>query len=102
MNRHRMTIIHRVPDVAKWASVLHRIENLEHPGLIGRRVFHSIDDPNEVMVEIDFESAESATTYLPKLPREQFHEELGLADDFYPPVFIGVIDPELSFRVEAP
>jgi hypothetical protein len=85
MTIHRMTIIHRVPDVAAWRSVLERTGS--HPGLLRRSVFRSIDDPNEVMIELEFESAESATGYLPSLPVRELRQELGL--DVYPPVFIG-------------
>ena len=95
---YRMTIIHHVPDLDRWASVMHQIEAIAHPGLRSRRVYHSIDEPNEVMVVFDFDTAESATSYLPKLPREELRDELGLGEDFYPPVFIGALDEELSFH----
>ncbi len=96
MTVHRMTIIHRVNDVAAWRSVLERTAS--HPGLIRRTVFRSIDDPNEVMVELEFESAEAATGYLPSLPVRELRDEIGL--DVYPPVFIGTEVVELSGEPE--
>lgn len=99
MKRYRMTVIYRVPDLTRWAAALDKLKAIEHEGLLGRWVFHAIDDPNEVMVDIVFDSQESATSYLRKIPREELREEQGMSQDFYPPVFIGVIDEELSYRL---
>lgn len=98
VTRYRMTVIYRVPDVERWSAALQKLQAIEHDGLIGRWVYHAIDDPNEVMVDIVFASKESATSYLSKIPRHELREEQGLSEDFYPPVFIGVIDERLSYR----
>lgn len=92
MTIHRMTIIHNVPDLAAWRAVLARTPS--PAGLLRRSVYRSIDDPNEVMVELEFESAEAARGYLPSLPVRELRDEIGL--DAYPPVFIGTEIAELS------
>lgn len=104
---YRMTIIFRVPDHEAWHGVLLRQHADDHPGLLRRDVYTSIDDPNEVMIELEFDSARAATTYLPSLParelREQMSEEASevsgeTGPDTYPPVFIGTVDPSLALR----
>ncbi len=95
MTIYRMTIIHRVPDRDRWHAVMGRTGS--HPGLLRRTIYQSIDDPNEVMVELEFESAEAATGYLPALPVRELRDEMLL--DTYPPVFIGYELPELARTV---
>lgn len=89
-----MSMVLRVPDIERWAQVMRRNIGAGHPGLLSREVFHSIDDPNEVLVELEFESAESATTYLPSLPNRELRDEIGL--EIYPAVFIGTRADDLS------
>lgn len=99
MTTYRMTVIYRVPDLEKWSTAIEKLRTIEHEGLLARWVFHAIDDPNEVMVDMAFDSQESATSYLRKIPRDTLREEQGFDQDFYPPVFIGVMDEKLTYRV---
>ena len=92
MTTHRMTIIHRVPDIDAWRAVMER--TWSHEGFLRRTVFQSIDDPNEVMIELEFDSAQAARSYLPGLPLRELRDEIGL--EVYPPVFIGTEIDELS------
>jgi hypothetical protein len=93
---HRMTIIHRVPDLEKWMAVMKAEPGKDRPGLVRRAVYQSLDDPNELLVEVEFESAEAAKAFLPSLPMRDLLDSSGL--EMYPPVFIGEELDEL--RVE--
>jgi hypothetical protein len=95
---YRMSMVFRVPDATKWQAVLARNIGVEHAGMLSRRVFHSIDDPNELMVQLEFESAESARSYLPSLPGRELRDEIGL--EIYPAVFIGALADELSIDLD--
>jgi hypothetical protein len=89
----RMTVICRVPDVDRWMAVLRRDVAADRPGLVRRVAYRSIDDPNEMLVDIEFESIEAATSFLPSLDVRDLLDQMGL--DLYPPVFLGVEVEEL-------
>jgi hypothetical protein len=95
MTSHRLTVIFQA-DPERWRSFLARDDSGARPGLLRRVVYRGIDDPSEVMVELEFESAEAAKRYLPSLDLRRGLDEIGL--DVYPPVFIGEEDEEL--RIE--
>jgi hypothetical protein len=84
---YRMTIIHRVADIERWQAIVRRDDHLHRAGLLRRRAYRSLDDGNEVMVELDFESSEAAMSFLPSLDLRGLLDEMGL--EVYPPVFIG-------------
>jgi hypothetical protein len=94
-SRHLLTIIHPVPDVDRWTAVLLRESAKDRPrrGLLRRKAYRSLDDPNEVMVQLEFDSAESAQAFLPSIDLRGLLDEIGL--EIYPPVFIGVEIDEL-------
>jgi bacterioferritin-associated ferredoxin len=92
---YRMTIIHSVPDFERWRSVLSDDPGLGRPGLLHRSVYRSLDDPNEVMVEVEFETAEAARALLPSLDLREVLDRAGL--EVYPPVFIGEELRELRY-----
>jgi len=94
---HRLTLIYRVPDVMRWRDVLTR-HDTAHDGLIRRSAFCSLDDENEVMVELEFSTADSARSFLSNIDLRGVLDEVGL--DIYPPVFVGVELEEL--RLEYP
>ena len=94
--QYRVTIIHCVPDFDRWRRVLTADPAANHPGLLRRSVFRSLDDPNEVMVEIEFESAEAATSLLPSVDLRDLLDRAGV--EVYPPVFIGQEVPDLRFE----
>ena len=94
---HRLTLIYRVSDVARWRDVLTRHDH-GHDGLVRRSAFHSLDDENEVMVELEFSTADSARSFLSNVDLRGLLDDVGL--DIYPPVFVGVELEEL--RLEYP
>ena len=85
--RYHVTLIHSVPDYDRWAQVM-REHGRQSPGVIRTSVFRSVDDPNEVMVDVELDSLEAAQNLLPSE-----HELRDLLDragvEIYPPVFIG-------------
>ena len=92
---HRFSIIYRVPDDRRWVEVMRRHESA-HPGLVRRVAFRSLDDPDEVMVDLEFESAPAATAFVSSLDLRSLLDEIGI--ESYPPVFIGSEIEEL--RIE--
>ena len=94
----RMTLIHPVPDFERYRAVSQENLAATRPGLLRRSVFRSIDDPNEVMIEFEFESAEAATAFLPSFDLDEVFERVGL--ELYPPVFIGQEIDELHWERE--
>ncbi|HEX2384350.1 MAG TPA: hypothetical protein VHI95_17020 [Acidimicrobiales bacterium] len=95
-SRYRLTIIHSVPDYDRWATVI-REGRRERPGVVSTSVFRSVDDPNEVMVDIELDSVEAAQQLLPSNFRDLL-DRAGI--EIYPPVFIGELVDELSTGVE--
>jgi hypothetical protein len=92
--RFRLTAIYSVPDFDRWAEVV-RAAQRQVPGVERMTVHRSVDDPNEVMVELEVESVEIAQSVL---KGEDLHDLLDRAGvEFYPPVFIGEQVDELSF-----
>jgi hypothetical protein len=91
--RYRVTIIHSVPDYDRWVEVV-RNSRREVPGLVRRSVFRSMDDPNEVMVDMELESADAARELIPSVDLRQLLDRAGI--EIYPPVFVGELVEELS------
>ena len=83
---HRFTIIYRVPDRRRWVDVMRRHESAL-PGLVRRVAFRSLDDPDEVMVDLEFDSADAAKEFLTSVDLRGVLDEIGI--ESYPPVFIG-------------
>jgi hypothetical protein len=93
-SRYRMTIIHTVPDYDRWVDTVH--SSNRHPGVVSMQVFRSLDDPNEVMVDVELDSVETAREILPAEDLRQLLDRAGI--EIYPPVFIGELVDELSSR----
>jgi hypothetical protein len=91
--RYRVTIIHSVPDYDRWVEVV-RNSRREVPGLVRRSVFRSMDDPNEVMVDMELDSADAAKELIPSVDLRQLLDRAGI--EIYPPVFVGELIEELS------
>jgi hypothetical protein len=92
----RLTIIHNVPDFDRWCAVITENSAAGRPGLVRRSVFRSLDDPNEVMVDIEFDSAEAAKSLLPSVDLRELLDRAGI--EMYPPVFIGEEVGDLRFE----
>ncbi len=93
MAPYRLTVIYPVPDFERWAAVL-RDSRRPTPGVGEMRVFRSIDDPNEVMVEMDLESPEAAKGLIRSSGLREFFDRAGV--EIYPPAFVGELVEELS------
>jgi hypothetical protein len=89
----RVTIIHTVADYDRWAEVVLGTRGWL-PGIERVTVHRSVDDGNEVMVELEVESAEVAREVLQSAALRDLLDRSGL--EFYPPVFIGEQVAELS------
>lgn len=94
-SRHRFTIIHSVPDYERWATVI-RESRRPVPGVTAMSVYRSVDDPNEVMVELDLESAEAAGQLISSEDLRDLLDRAGV--EIYPSAFVGQIVDELSSR----
>jgi len=92
--RYRLTVIQCVPDYERWRAVIRDAPRVEIPGRIRRTVFRSVDDPNEVMVEIELESPEAAQQFLTSVDLRDVLDRAGV--EVYPPVFIGERVDDLS------
>jgi len=92
--RYRLTVIHSVPDYERWKAVIFAGRREMAPGVVRMSVFRSLDDPNEVMVDLEFESADAARQLLPSLDLRELLDRTGI--EVYPPVFIGERVDELS------
>ena len=89
MSEVLLVAIHPVRDFATWERMLSEgIQRLEGQGVVGHRLYRSVDDPNEVMVAMEFASKEHAEALLQQ--SEQLRAWLDQAGvDIYPSVFIG-------------
>ena len=92
-SRYRLTVIYPVPDFERWANVL-RADAEPVPGVERMTVHRSIDDGDEVMVELDLVSAADARAVLQNPRLREFFDQTGV--EVYPPVFIGEIVDDLS------
>jgi hypothetical protein len=95
--RFRLTIIHSVPDYERWAAVIREAREAaggDTPGVVKMAVFRSVDDPNEVMIDVELDSADAARQLLPSTNLRDLLDRSGV--EIYPPVFIGEVVDELS------
>jgi hypothetical protein len=92
--RFRFTVIHPVPDYERWATVVRENQGKSVPGVVSVSLYRSVDDPNEVMLDVDLESPEVSVELLKS---ENFRDLLDRAGiEIYPPVFIGELIDEFS------
>jgi hypothetical protein len=93
--RFTVASIHPVADFDRWKEALGDALERGFPGLVRRTVFRSLDDPNEVMVELELESAEAALALIPSLPMREMLDRGGV--DIYPAIFVGEEVSELGY-----
>ena len=92
--RFRFTVIHPVPDYERWSKVVQESRGRNIAGVVGVSLYRSLDDPNEVMLDVDIESPEVS---IELLKSENFRDLLDRAGiEIYPPVFIGELIDEFS------
>jgi hypothetical protein len=92
-SRYRLTVVYAVPDFERWATALRTAEG-PMEGVERMTVHRSIDDPDEVMVELDVRSDADARAVVQSPGLRAFFDRAGI--DQYPPVFIGEIVDDLS------
>jgi len=90
---YRLTIIHSVPDYERWATAI-RSRQRDVEGTVAMTVCRSIDDPNEVMVNIELDSVEVAKELVSSMNFREFLDRAGI--EIYPPVFVGAVVDDLS------
>jgi hypothetical protein len=84
-----LVAIHPVRDYVTWGRMLAEgLQQLEGRGVVGHRLYRSVDDPNEVMVALELESKEHAEALLRDGDRlRAWLDQAGV--EVYPSVFIG-------------
>lgn len=92
----RVTIIYPVRDFAQFAGVISSLPPVE--GVLSRRVYRSIDDPGEVMFEIEMASYEHAKRMVKGADVRDILDRAGA--EIYPPVFIGGEVGDLRFEAQ--
>lgn len=61
----RIFVRHAVEDYATWKKVYDEFDETRRPmGVTGEAVFQSIDNPNDVTIWHDFETAEAARAFV--------------------------------------
>jgi len=65
---HVLRIEHAVPDFAAWKAVFDDDPvGREQGGVRGYRILRPVDDPNYVLIDLDFDDASAAEAFLVKL-----------------------------------
>lgn len=83
----RLTVIYPVRDFAEFVRAMGTLERPPDDGVIDQRVYQSLDDPNEVLVELHLDSHAKAMELVKGDGVRDVLERIGAA--IYPPVFIG-------------
>jgi hypothetical protein len=87
-----LAAIHSVRNFEEWFASIHE---WPAPGLLNRAVYRSSDDPDEVMVAVEFASVEAAQAAIPGAGLREWLDRSGI--DVYPAVFIGeLVDRQRS------
>lgn len=75
----RMFVRHKVEDYGAWRKVYDAFDVERRPmGVIGDSVFQSVDDPNDVTVWHDFDSAEEARAFVSSDALRRAMQEAGV------------------------
>jgi hypothetical protein len=91
-----LATMHAVRDFDAWARTIDALEDDLGTGVVGRSVFRSLDDPNEVMIVLHMASLEHAKAFLPNFGMRDLLDQAGV--DIYPPVFVGEEVEDLARR----
>jgi len=90
-----LTAIHPVSDFEAYKEAVLAITRLPAPGVVRRTVYRSSDDPNEVMLELEFATVEDARAILPTFAVQDWLDRSGV--EFYPAIFVGDEVAELGY-----
>lgn len=84
--KYVVTLIHPVDDFERWKAAVVEMDPAISHHMVAREVYQSLDDPNEVLVQVEVESPEAAVAHL----SDEIRQELDRAGvEFYPPAFAG-------------
>ncbi len=76
-----------VPDFGRWKEALDDgLARSDHSGLRAYRICRALDDPDEILVEFEFDSLRHATEWMARADGAWLARS-GL--DVYPPMFVG-------------
>jgi hypothetical protein len=84
--RYVVTLIQPVKDFEEWLEQVIELDNVVGKYIVAREVYQSLDDPNEVLIHCEVQSAKAAVAHLAEDVREEL-DRTGY--DFYPPAFAG-------------
>jgi hypothetical protein len=77
----------QVPDYDRWRRAFDRgMAGVVNPGLLAHRLYRAVDDPDEILVQFEFDTVEHATRFMSRAD-EKWLDRAGL--DVYPPSFLG-------------
>lgn len=75
-----VVIKHRVEDYSKWKPVFDEdASRREKAGCKGWQLFHSLDDPNEITVLLEWDTKEHATKFIGSEDLKKTMQEAGVA-----------------------
>ncbi len=94
MSRYRMVIINEVPDYDRWEAAYKSMQDEVVPGIVSQAVYRSVDDPNEVMVEMTVEGPHVVEQIVSSPTLREFLDRAGI--EVYPPLFLGERVDDLS------
>jgi hypothetical protein len=96
-----LAAIHPVRDFPSWREVVreHSLRN-PSPGVVRRTIYQSADDPNEVLVLVEFETEEQAHAVVPSFGMRELLDKAGV--DIYPAVFVGHEVEDLTIESDLP
>lgn len=94
-----MVMISRVPDYEKWKVALESMPAGVVPGVSSRSVYRSVDDPDEVMVELVVDGPEVVEHIVSSPTLREFLDRAEL--EVYPPLFVGERVDALSRPAES-
>ena len=92
----RLTVIYPVRDFAEFVRAMGTLDRPPDDGVIDQRVYQSLDDPNEVMVEVHLDSRAKAMEMIKGTGVREVLDTIGA--EIYPPVFIGAEVDSLRYE----
>jgi hypothetical protein len=95
--RHVVTLIHPVDDFDSWRDKVLELDRVLGKYIVAREVYQSLDDPNEVLIHCEVQSARAAVKHMAGDLREEL-DQTGI--DIYPPAFAGreVVEMRIARR----
>ena len=92
----RLTVIYPVKDFEQFKSVIGGPPQSE--GVLSRRVYRSVDDPNEVLVEVELANFAAAKQMIKGPTVREILDKAGA--EIYPAAFVGIEQSDLRFDLD--